>query len=406
MKGDECCNNAIAAMSSKCYCSNTELFLPKMKERSFHMKTKKVPEVSKNSIKGGSTMAIIEKVLEFIESEEIRNHLRNWFENGKGCDKYTCAEIIFNAPVPIEQKLQGLNLFIKKCKEEDGYLSKVEGITLEYVEEIALEIEIALRERYRDENDNENPEGTEFKLFMYDKPNEPCKFNSFDEAAEHIRQVRKQDNDVSNNKTSGNPEHPRINIVEKWVPYEICDPELDIYWLLNDSGEILYYVFSADSSSRTVEIIPGRLKFSVPFKPGDIIVADCSPFAKEKRVVILENNDTLDEVDANNVTCLFINNYDNIDTGYLKFNEFLQYPRQTHTSVLYRAKTFTGELPENEKVLGIVSDAVKTNPDLGFRIFRYFESFKNSVAIHFNPEENSLSYGVKWKQFKETFRLK
>ena len=182
--------------------------------------------------------------------------------------------------------------------------------------------------------------------------------------------------------------------------------ELIVYWFLDDAGEILYYEFSDEPTHRKPFVIPGRLSYTVPFQPGDIIATDCSPFAEQKKVLILENNDTLDSVDGQGVTCLFINDDNKIDVGYFKLNEFLRYPRHTYVSALYRAKLFDGELTEAEAPLGIISTAVKGSPKLEREIFVYVSQRKLSFAIASGDNYKAEDFsGFSWKALQRSFNL-
>lgn len=63
-------------------------------------------------------------------------------------------------------------------------------------------------------------------------------------------------------------------------------------WYLNDTGEILWY-FDDDSElgfggAQTPIFLP------VPFRPGDIVAADCRPYAALRPVLILDIGDNLD----------------------------------------------------------------------------------------------------------------
>ena len=334
----------------------------------------------------------IEDTLKFVESEEMRKALFEWLMQHSVPD-YCCIDIIRHSPMPFKQKLD--------LSESFG---KYKGT--EYLDELGymfLFVMGDLEECYAKSKVN-NPTGTEYRLYMYDQPKDTYKqFTSFEEAVEHIKQVRAQTDGASESDNFGSHEFGRTNIIEKWIP-AIRGEKLEIYLLLNDAGDILYYDRSADAIRRVPGTIPGRLSFYVPFKPGSIVVADCSPFAPAKKVVILENNDTLECADSYGVTCLFINDYGNIDVGYFKSNEFLKQPKQTYVSVMYRAKTYTGELTEAESPLGIISNFIKEKPELGHKIYRYVDK----LQIYSDAIARTLSrdyVGASWKRMKKEFGL-
>jgi len=352
-----------------------------------------------NNPAGTDAMNYIEETLKFVESKEMQEHLLKWMKTGDCYHGNTCADIIINAPVPLEHKIPLLELIPQPVGNNHLYHS----------DEYAWEIEDALNERYNHMGVSENPADTVYKLLMFDQPHEekPKIFKSFDEAVDHINQTRNQDGDAApDNDIPRIHEYGRADIIEKWVPDTNAQLKLYVYWYLNDVGKILYYEYSDDPSHRIPTATPGRLKFSVPFKPGDIVATDCAPFAGEKKVLILENNDYLDSVDCSGVTCLFLNDNNNLDIGYLKLNEFLQFPKLTYVSVLYRVRLHDGELTGSDARLGIIGAAIKKNPKLGREIFKYLDRFKLSVVGHTgnSPVDSDNNYfGVGWKFLKEIF---
>jgi hypothetical protein len=174
---------------------------------------------------------------------------------------------------------------------------------------------------------------------------------------------------------------------------------------LNESGEILYSEYFSDQT-------PGILNLPIPFAPGDIVMTDCRPFGHEQKVLILENSDTFDFVDGYGVTCLFVNMYGNIDGGCFKANAFSPNSEDRYVSGLYRAKTFTGELTEDEAPLEVIRKAIKDNPKLGRDLCRYVEGIKARTKIlsdfpgEFGDFFSNLKYtGVPLKQLKKEFRF-
>ena len=239
---------------------------------------------------------IIAETLKFIESVEMREHLHGWLVSGyvrRPVD--VCAEIVYKAPVPSEQKLPALKLLMKYERHMDTRVM--------YVDDLRSEL-------------------------------------------------------------SGRG---------------------------NDDGEI-----------------PGRLNLPIPFTPGDIVIADCRPFGDMKKVLILENNDTFNFVDGDGVTCLFLNDSNNIDVGLFKANEFLTYPDLTHVSAQYRARLYTGELSEPESILKIIGEVVKVNPELGPVIFRRLCMFR--IPVFDRPRNigsfDCKRFGVSRKFFSNEFGIK
>ena len=330
-------------------------------------------------------ISTIEETMKFIESTEMNNHLYKWLlNNGTNLDG-KCADIILGAPVPLEHKLQ--------------VLKQLE------LREPAREVKDALNERYKFRGDHKNPSGTAYRLFMYDHPEGMCKiFNTYDDAIDYIQKTRIHF--VSDKKKLVNHEHGRTDIIEKWVTVN-GDEKLYVYWFLDDARNILYYDFSYDDKQRVPAAIPGRLDFSVPFKPGDIVTTDCRPFAKERKVVILENTDTPTSVDADSATCLFINDHNYLDMGYFKSNEFLRKPEATYVSAMYRTATYKGEFTKSESPLETIAGAIKKNTKLGNKIFG-FMVMQRVAALHGKFKGAKLGgkyYGTDWKTLQTEFRL-
>ena len=353
-------------------------------------------QIKKSTVTPDEAMkpSYIEDCLQFVESEEMRKSLFEWLmqylrhiEN--------CNEIIFHAPVPLEQKVELLKS-----------LGKYKGTEfLEEFGEYGLKLQRAIDECYNHRG-AKNPASTEYILSMYKHPKDICtQFASFDEAVECIKQVNSQnDGVVFENDSSDIIEEAKINIIEKRILGTEWWNSCYIYWILNDAGEILYYEYSDyDICGESYEA-PGRLRFYVPFKPGDVIITDCSPFEPAKKVVILENKDTFGSTDYDNVTCMFVNDRGNIDVGYFKLNEFLRNPISTYVSVMYRAKTYTGELTEAEMPLGIISNAIKENPELGHKIYRYVDNIRSCYNLS-APKSSILYVGANWKRLQKEFGL-
>ena len=98
------------------------------------------------------------------------------------------------------------------------------------------------------------------------------------------------------------------------------------------------------------------LNLPVPFKVGDIITIDCTPFAPVKHAVITEVKNINYR---SGVVCAYV--ADNGKVGY----SFLKDPMFwggiiAWVSPLYRAEIFTDELPEEEKLLKEIADKLCT----------------------------------------------
>ena len=330
----------------------------------------------------------VSEALKLIESEDIKEHILNELKDFDD-ETYlydTLGPIIVNAPIPLEQKLSILNLL---PADERTYLPLFE------LDEACREIENALDERYSGQDNN-----TKFKLYMYNQPKESfVQFSKFDEAVNYIKQAEKTDYDVESvNEIDKCYDYGKTNIIEKWVLNKFGNFELYLYWFLDDTGNILYYEYSKHPTVRTPKLTPGQLRFSVPFKSGDIIEVDCSPFAEKKRVLILENNDIPDFTTEHGVLCLFIvdSGADSIklDAGYFKLNEFLDYPKNNYVSALYHTKIYKGELTEDEAQLSILSKAIKINSIIGRLIFRIIKYYKELFIVSRTNRNDKYLRGI------------
>ena len=304
---------------------------------------------TKGSFAAGAETNYIEETLKFVESDEMRELLRKWFASKNVRNPVQiCAEIVYNAPVAIEQKLPTLKLLFKHDKSKDASSEAYVDV-----------IQKCLEARYNE------IEGMVYDLVLYTKCDnlddayngETKKFMSFDETIEHIKSLNKQGNDLNMNESETQKflENSSLLTLDEVALYHQAMGhgnvlvyalkkypkesygELRVCWYLNEVGEILYanYGFNCE--------IPGRLNLPTRFATGDIVIADCQPFGDEQKVLILENEDTFKSVDGSGVTCIFINKYGNIDAGYFKSNEFCQCPEEH----MYQHCTGQGHSPEN-----------------------------------------------------------
>jgi len=333
----------------------------------------------------------IEETFKLFESEEMREHLRkvsvDWYEED-------FVEVIFKAPVPLEMKLS----LIKKILKQSDYDPENEKIPFGPLV-TCRQIHSALKGRYN------HPDGTVFRVVY--RVNDSYsgwreKFcSTFDEAVEYIKGRK------TNAEEKGIPaeeegfDYDDIYSIEKLLPREYSS-KVYLRWILNNNGDVLYFDYPHFDGSMDIEI-PGRLPTSNPFKPGDIIIADCRPFAEEKKVLIFDSGSKVPSDYFYSPTCLFINENGNIDAGYFSNNEFLKNPMKTHVSVLYRAKTYSGELTKTEGPLGRVSRAIRKRPKLGQDIYRYLIECRERDKVI--PSIFRSIRGVSWELLKKEFGL-
>ena len=342
--------------------------------------------------KEGSLMkSYIEESLKFIESDEMRNYLmsvnlKGWINRSK------CASIVCFAPASLERKIPVLELIAEQTEIDEKHFE------LHDPAKYAKQMRIALDERYN------NPPGTVFWLqdwYYYEKG---CMygdafFSEFDAAIRFI----KEEND-RNAEHHENPEDYYSHSIIKCIPgengilLEYCE------WILSHSGDIWYFdydynnKFAPEDWDDIFDYCGLNSNLPVPFQPGDIVIADCSPFSSKRKVLIV---DIGDNHDCCAIQCLYL-----VPNGKFRFSAFkhnsfhLLFRENSHISALYRAKKYNGELTEEEAPLGLISEAIKNDPSIWERMLEY-----NSKNEHYNHDDENDYHGVKWEPFKEHFGL-
>lgn len=332
-------------------------------------------------------LSYLDETLKFIESEEMREHLRKCFSQSTHDWWRTCAEIVALAPAPIEKKIPVLNLIAEQTVYDPEW-------DYQYPLKLAKSARTALNERY------DNPPGTVFWLRDWHYSDEGCYFGDaffydFDAAVRYIGEQQKE---------CGDPDDPNYlsHSIDKYISGENGIMVEYCQWILNLSGEIWYFdygnsKFEPEDWEELLDYGGNGLYLPVPFKPGDIVMADCRPFAKEKRVVILEIGDD----DCCGLQCLFMRPNGKMSVGAFKHNSFLRgLDENSHISGLYRVALWTLELPEEEAPLAAISAAVKANTALGSDIWGYVVEHKT----YDKDDENDVP-GAVWAELKESYGL-
>jgi len=354
---------------------------------------------SKNTPVADVNVSYIEETLKLFESEEMRQHVRD-----EACKwswpSEDCAEIIFKAPVPLETKLSLLKLILKQSGlSDDDERLMYDPATL------GRQILTALKGR-----DN-CPGGTVFRVTFRISENYTAKSgdqriaygwrekicSTFNEALEYIKSRKAGNADRGIRIEEKGFDCDEVYCVDKLLPPEYRSKAY-LRWLLNSDGDILYFDYPCFDESLNIEI-PGILNLlPFTFKPGDIIIGDCRPFADVKRVLALD--------EGIHETCMFINEEGHVDVGLIYSNDFLSNPMKNYVPGLFRAKLYDGELTEVETPLGIVSSAIKDNPKLGDDIYRYVERCKGLTDDdEANRKLGLTNKGVLWAQLKNEFNL-
>lgn len=115
-----------------------------------------------------------------------------------------------------------------------------------------------------------------------------------------------------------------------------------------------------------------HMSLPYPFKGGDIIKVDPTPFAPVRAAVIIEEN-------QNPFSCCspwvaYVDEFGDLDAGALKHKAVTRHTFKNGWDVpssLYRLELYTDELPEDEQILLKVSEAYKNNPALGDDVIKY-----------------------------------
>jgi hypothetical protein len=327
----------------------------------------------------------IEESLKYIESDEMRNYLCSLPYT---LSPSTFADIVSFAPVSLERKIDTLDLIAEQTKSyNDRYYYNPA--------KLAKETRTALDERY------DNIPGTFYRLRDWYYNEEGCYFGNaffidFDAATHFIDDQQKQYGEQDDSEYLSHS-------IDKYVPGENGKMEEYCEWILNYSGDIWYFDyaehFRPESWDDLYSYSGDTLNLPVPFKTGDIVMADCRPFAKERRVLI---TDVGDNADCCSVQCAYLKPNGKIDVGAFKHNNFMINSRDenSHIPGLYRAKRWLGELAEDEAPLAVLSAVMKKDPDFGNTFWNYVCDNRS-----FDPNCDNDCRGAIWEQIKKEFRF-
>ena len=330
------------------------------------------------------------KALELIESDEVRKFFRTWLT-------YTedYAEIVFNAPIPLEKKLS-----ILQFMAEHHDIDPEECRWNFNPSERAKAVSRALKARY------DYPEDTIFKV-TFGSQFDPrvMWFSTFDEAIDFIKRRKSNPTEkgIEASHRDNFDDHGDVYCVDKLFPREYRAIAY-LRWFIDINGDILYYDYLQFEDNLPSEAC--RLYFGLPFKVGDIVMTDCQPFAKPKKILILTSAPHDVATDAK---CMFINYDGKLDVGSVTGKEFLPNPLKVYVPVDFRAKTYNGELNEEEAPLGILSKILKesTNPKLAEMIYYYVERANDIATYSYvgNMKTNSRTRGKSLEDIVKKFNL-
>jgi len=314
-------------------------------------------------------MHYMEETLKFIESEEMREHLKielpklDWF---RGNDY---AEIVAFAPAPIERKILVLELIVQKAKCDTEMLHNPA--------KLLESMHTALNERYN------CTQGTVFSVQSCGEGIDSICTN-FDAVLQYLCEFESDESDPD-------PRNRTWYQVEKWLPNDDGIMKDACYWILNAKGEIWYFGYYSEFKPADWEnihdCIGAGLNLPIPFCSGDIVIADCRPFADITHVLIV---DIGDNIDCCSVQCMYLLPDGKLDMNAFKHNHFLCRDEKSPISGLYRATKFSGELEKSESILGIISDAIKNRPSLANEIMDFMFRSEHSEGVSWEVLQNKF----------------
>lgn len=325
----------------------------------------KEPENTNRNADG--TGDYIEASLVFLESKEMRDYLRGELPKLRW-HAMDCADIVAYAPAPIERKLIALERIVREAEPElawDG-----EPYT-KYAADFAKSCRMALEERYS------GPDGAMFWLQAgsYDEDMYDCIldsdysfyttfFTEFDAAIRYLEKLAGEEPDTYGFEGLS-------YTITKYVPDGKGGLNEHCTWYLNNARELWYFDYdkAPKGFKSLLDYLGSGPNLPVPFQPGDIVTADCLPYARPRRVLILEVGDNRD---CCCLQVLSIGEGGRLFTGAFKHNSFLCHTDDgSRVSGLYRAARWTGGLDAEEEPFAVLSPLLRARPELGIEIWEF-----------------------------------
>jgi hypothetical protein len=264
------------------------------------------------------------------------------------------AKMVVLAPFSLERKRELL-----LSLEEDGYVSWFTDIADE-IAQILQDMQLKPMEILMLKHCGCDESGQQYEDKYATAP-----FFSWEHLWKRVKELMAED--------AENEDDMTWFIVERWTPdeagqlTETCD-----YEILD--GEICHYLAGdneRDKYENYHEVIQSQVNLPVPFHAGDIVTIDCRPFAPVIHAVILTVGDNVDCCCLQSACRSKEGKWESggVKHGYCFPNEFDYQLLDGVTSPLYRLSTYKGELSEDEKFLGLVSQYVNGDEDRGESLF-------------------------------------
>lgn len=310
----------------------------------------------------------IKAIEKFMPSKRMREYL---IKNIDNLEKWQVIEMISGAPADIRDKYEMLKELAECETDLDDEKERctfrfAKDVAKKVIDEFSLKLgEVFLINEWGCDED-------ELRHKLYGAEPAFC----FDAV---IRSIKKEDE--YEELTPENIEKATYWYeIEKYIPDENGDlqkansfmiaPNLEVwfgeYGHIKEKGGDKYF---ADDMEWPADFYSSQhLNLPVPFEVGDIITIDCRPYAPVKHGVLIEKGDNRD---CCCVQCAWVTESGNIDIGALKHASVFDDKYFVELSPLYRAETFAGELPENEKLLKSISDFVHRSEEKGKALWNY-----------------------------------
>ena len=354
-----------------------------------------------------------ETALSFVESAEMREYFRQTLLAGKIPTRLRfnpvrdCREFIVGSRASIDSKLAALKT-IPPSKDTLDYIRVAESALVEKKSVKDNVFLVTLNYPYNKDNEPD--------VWENRKP-----FLSYESALKWIHNETSRQVDLSGE----NPEKLMDLIwfeVEKFISGEDGDLVHSITWTLNAEGDIMFFELGDDFKKYKIRSCEaednddlvwlgwegsGNWEYPpIPFDFGDIISIDMRPFYHDFRGVIVRIHD--------NCICCAVACVHCDEDGYLYCNTLKHDMNCLHTKVspLFRAERFVGDLPDNERSLEVISDAIrKTIPEDvinegGYCIRNHNLANQFDDFLYSREYERKDGYsGCSWDEFKERFGL-
>ena len=300
---------------------------------------------------------MIDIILPFIESEEMREYLRSELSE---VSLYQAINVITASRASLEDKGSALRRVADEIEAVKDTLDEDDKDDVDTLHDLIRAADFALNEITEN-----TPTGTVFLLAGYFeiRLDFAIPFTSFESARRHLLKDAEEFYDEVSLKSYE---------IEKWVPVSDGELQLRVSWTLSHEGVIWFPTINPKVNSYLEELyditflyLQGGLCnihdiswLPIPFTVGDIITVDCRP---ERDIVHAVITETGDNKDCCAVQAVYMTVDGKMNISALKHD--LSSPNMF--TCLLRLAKFEGELPVNEVPLQKASEMLKQDPALG-----------------------------------------